>query len=238
MNQFLCNKNAHFISHWVENRIVCILSVSLYWIIYTVVGGWDGKESACNAGDPGLIPGLRRSPGKGNGNPLQYFRSGSSMDRGAWWAIVHGIAENQTQLSNYHNHKHTHTGSTLHYCTPTTRQAQRLRVRILWSLILCRIWARPLCWEIELKVTLAKYVVFVNYEHALFPSLALFIMDELYKIMQSPHAIPTSLNASPLGPSTQVVFIHCSVHFFQTHLVLQRYKHSKQAQFIFQISSG
>ena len=72
----------------------------------------------------------------------------------------------------------------------------------------------------------------------MFPSLALFIMDELHKIMQSPHAIPTSLNANPLGPSTQVVFIHCSVHFFQTHLVLQMYKDSKQAPFIFQISSG
>ena len=122
----------------------------------------------------------------------------------------------------------------------TTCQAQCLRLRILWSLILCRIWAWPLCWEVELKVTLAKHVAFVNYEHVFFffPSLALFIMDELYKIMQSPHAIPTSLNANPLGPSTQVVFIHCSVHVFQTHLVLQRYKHSKQAPFIFQISSG
>ena len=47
-------------------------------------GGSDGKESACNAEDPGLIPGLRRYPGEGNGNPLQYFCLENSMDRGAW----------------------------------------------------------------------------------------------------------------------------------------------------------
>ena len=85
-----------------------------------------GKESACNAGDPGSIPvlgsspgerigyplqyswaslvaqmvnnlpampGLGRSPGKENGNPLQYSCLGNSMDRGAWWATVHGIAK-------------------------------------------------------------------------------------------------------------------------------------------------
>ena len=52
--------------------------------------GSDGKESACNAGDPGSIPGLGRSPGEGNGNPLQYSRLENPMDRGAWQATVHG----------------------------------------------------------------------------------------------------------------------------------------------------
>ena len=61
-------------------------------------GGSDGKESACNAGDPGLIPGLGRSPGEGNGNPLQYSCLENSMDRGAWQATVHGVAKSQTQL--------------------------------------------------------------------------------------------------------------------------------------------
>ena len=50
-----------------------------------------GKESACNAGHPGLIPGSGRSPGEGNGNPLLYSCLETSMDRGAWWATVHGI---------------------------------------------------------------------------------------------------------------------------------------------------
>ena len=53
-------------------------------------GGSDGKESACSAGDPGLVPGLRRSPGEGNGSPLQYSCQENSMDRGAWWATVYG----------------------------------------------------------------------------------------------------------------------------------------------------
>ena len=49
-----------------------------------------GKESACNAGDPGSIPGLGRSSGEGNGNPLQYSCLENPMDRGHWWATVHG----------------------------------------------------------------------------------------------------------------------------------------------------
>ena len=59
-------------------------------------GGSDGKESACNAGDRGSIPGLGRSPGEENGNPLQYSYLGNSMDREAWWAIVHGVTKSWT----------------------------------------------------------------------------------------------------------------------------------------------
>ena len=55
-------------------------------------GGSEVKVSACNAEDLGSIPGSGRSPGEGNGNPLQYFCLESPMDRGAWWAPVHGIA--------------------------------------------------------------------------------------------------------------------------------------------------
>ena len=62
------------------------------------------KESACNAGDVakavGSILGSGRSPGKGNGNPLQYSYLGNSMGRGAWWATVHGVAKSWTRLSN------------------------------------------------------------------------------------------------------------------------------------------
>ena len=60
----------------------------------------DGKESTCNAGDLGLIPELERSPGEGNGNPLQYSCLENPMDRGAWQATVHGITKSQTGLSN------------------------------------------------------------------------------------------------------------------------------------------
>ena len=58
-------------------------------------GGSDGKESACNAGDPGLIPESGRSSGEGNGNSLQYSCLENSMDRGAWWAIVPGVTKSQ-----------------------------------------------------------------------------------------------------------------------------------------------
>ena len=53
--------------------------------------GSDGKESACSAGDLGSIPGLGRSPGEGNGYPLQYSGLENSMDRGTWQAIVHVV---------------------------------------------------------------------------------------------------------------------------------------------------
>ena len=54
------------------------------------------KESACNVGDPCSIPGLGRSPGERNGNPLQYSCLENSMDRGAWQAVVYGVAKSQT----------------------------------------------------------------------------------------------------------------------------------------------
>ena len=59
-------------------------------------GGSDGKESACNAGDLGPIPGLERSPGEENGNPLQYSCLENPMDRGAWRATVHGVTKSGT----------------------------------------------------------------------------------------------------------------------------------------------
>ena len=54
--------------------------------------GSAGEESTCNAGDLGSIPGLGRSLGEGNGNPLQYSCLGNPMNRGAWWATVYGVA--------------------------------------------------------------------------------------------------------------------------------------------------
>ena len=58
-------------------------------------GGSDGKDSSCSVGDLGLIPGSGRSPGEGNGNPLQYC----CLDRGAWQATVHGVTKSRTRLN-------------------------------------------------------------------------------------------------------------------------------------------
>ena len=62
--------------------------------------GSDGKESACNVGDSGSMPESGRSPGEGNGNPLQYSCLENPMDRGAWQTTVHGVAKSGTRLSN------------------------------------------------------------------------------------------------------------------------------------------
>ena len=64
-------------------------------------GGSDSKMSAYNAGDLGSIPGSGRSPGEGNGNPLQYSCLENPMDGGAWRATVHGVAKSRTQLSDF-----------------------------------------------------------------------------------------------------------------------------------------
>ena len=58
------------------------------------------KSPPANAGDAVLIPGLERSPGDGNNNPLQYPCLENPMDRGAWWATVHGVIKSWTQLSD------------------------------------------------------------------------------------------------------------------------------------------
>ena len=64
-------------------------------------GGSDGKVSAYNVRDPGSIPGLGRSPGEGNGNPLQFSCLENPMDGGTWQAIVHGVAKGWTQLRDF-----------------------------------------------------------------------------------------------------------------------------------------
>ena len=66
-------------------------------------GGSEDKASACNAGDPGSIPGLGRSPGEGNSNPFQYPSLENPMDRGTWQATVHGVTKSWTQLSDFTN---------------------------------------------------------------------------------------------------------------------------------------
>ena len=80
------------------NIIVIILSYITSQAAFPSLGcpGGSGKESACNREELGLIPGLGKSPGEGDSNPLQYSCLENSMDRGAWFATVHEVAESQT----------------------------------------------------------------------------------------------------------------------------------------------
>ena len=92
-------------SHPALSSIASMTAVSLFcfsYFHYPAKGfpdGSVGKESTCNAGDPGLIPGLGRSPGEGKGYPLQYSSLQNSMD-----CIDHGVTKSQTQLNNFHSH--------------------------------------------------------------------------------------------------------------------------------------
>ena len=72
----------------------------IYTLLKSFPGGSDDKESTCNAGDPGLISGSRRSSGKGNGNTLQYSCCENPMHRGALWTTVNGVARSWTGLSD------------------------------------------------------------------------------------------------------------------------------------------
>ena len=74
--------------------------ILIYWIHMGFLGSLNSEESACNVKDLGSIPGLGKIPREGHCNPLPYSCLENSMDRGAWWATVHGVAKSQTWLSN------------------------------------------------------------------------------------------------------------------------------------------
>ena len=87
------------------------VTLSELWEIVNIVnssvykgfpGGLDGKESACNTGDLGSISALERCPGGGNAKPVQYSCLENPMDRGAWWATIHGVVNSQTRLSDFY----------------------------------------------------------------------------------------------------------------------------------------
>ena len=103
-------------SHPAQHLTWCTLHV------HDFLGSSDGKASAYNAGDLGSIPGSGRSPGEGNGNLLQYSCLENPMDRGAWWATVHGVAKSRTRLSDSTFHSTCELnkpGDNIHpWCTP------------------------------------------------------------------------------------------------------------------------
>ena len=83
-----------------QSAVSCQPSSDIILGSITFPGGLDSKESTCNAGDLGSVPGSERTPREGNGNPLQYSCLGNYMDRGEWWATAHEVAKSRTQLSD------------------------------------------------------------------------------------------------------------------------------------------
>ena len=107
--------------------------------------GSAGKESACNVGDLGLIPGLGRSPGEGKGYPLQYSGLENSMD-----CIVHGVAKNETWLSDFHftsgntTLNHSWKESTYPWSENSPKRGVRNATASLISgFLLSKLWAYP-----------------------------------------------------------------------------------------------
>ena len=94
-------------AHWIG--LSCYVSHIrfVYSLKIAIFHGSDGKESACNAGDPCSIPGLGRSPVEGNGNPLQYSCLENPMDKGAWQATVDRVTQSCTRLEQLSTHAYT-----------------------------------------------------------------------------------------------------------------------------------
>ena len=89
--------------NWLTLKDYFIIIVKLHVNFWNLgfPAGSEVKASACNAGDPGSIPGSGRSPDEGNGNPLQYSGLGNPMDGGASWPTVHGVTKSWTRLSDF-----------------------------------------------------------------------------------------------------------------------------------------
>ena len=107
-----------------ENLFVCGIAEIQASLVAQMVKNWPKMH------ETGLIPGWRRSLGEGNGNPFQYSCLDNTMNREAWWAIVHGVAKSQTQLSNWHTHVHKHTGTI----------SQQSMMNVVWSIAVVHEW--------------------------------------------------------------------------------------------------
>ena len=103
----ICQKNnaswtaSHIwtLEYFLKNKYLLSIYYAPSPILRGFPGGSEVKTSLCNAGDPGSIPGSGRSPGEGNGNPLQYSCLENLIEEGAWWAPVHGITKSWKRLS-------------------------------------------------------------------------------------------------------------------------------------------
>ena len=160
-----------FLGFFSRFTLLCLaFPHSFLWlsnIPYGLPGGSDSKESVCNAGDLGSIPGLGRYPREGNNYPLQYSGLENSMDRGVWQATVHGVAKSQTWLSDFslsqysiymyihiHTYIHTHSTSFLSIHLSMIRKMERKQAHYWRSLEIVSLMVRCL----KSKITSADFV--------------------------------------------------------------------------------
>ena len=116
-------------------------------------GGSEVKASACNAGGLGSIPGSGRSPGEGNGNPLQYSCPENPMDGGAWWAtLVLGVAKSRTRLSDFTFTFHPH------YTQTHTLKLHLRMLKTLWSLPLLFVSSNPTLVHLNVEAKMQSIV--------------------------------------------------------------------------------
>ena len=109
----------------IDSKLLTAVTALLIGGIQCTMGflsGSDSIEFTCNAGDLGSIPGSGRAPGGGHGYPLQYFCLENSMDRGAWWATVHGVAKSRRRLSTHTLYQVPYSLIYLETCPATSRR--------------------------------------------------------------------------------------------------------------------
>ena len=158
-------------------------------------GGSDGKASVCNARDPGLIPGLGRSPGEGNGSPLQYSCLENPMDSGAWLAAVQGVAKSRTRLSDFTFTFHFQASLSI------TNSRSSLRLRSIESvmpsshLILCRPLLLP-----PLPPSIRVFSNESNSSHEVAKVLEFQLQHHSFQRTPKPDLLQNGLVGSPYSP--------------------------------------
>ena len=132
-------KNTGVCCHSLLQRVFPIQGLNPGFLHYKQRLPWwlRYKESSCNAGDLGLIPGLEISPGEGNGNPLWYSCLKNRVDGGSWQAAVLGVAKSWTRLSDFHTHTYSGGGSSASLLADTQP------VHNSFSPLVCGLFSRP-----------------------------------------------------------------------------------------------
>ena len=123
-----------FLNIWENSQLIASLPKFKHFLSGSP-GGSDGKESACSVRDPGSVPGLGRTPGEGNGYPLQYSDLENSMD-----CIVHGVTKSRTWLSDFHFTSPLVSPMVLNRGNSTLTPPPKRYLTMSWDILDCPSW--------------------------------------------------------------------------------------------------